>query len=133
MFRKLLLLLCIAYVVVCYGYPCLVLPFGNYKYTYQSEGVREEVAVQFHMNGTITIKDSEEVNYYKLKGNKVIISVDETFDNNDLTVTLKNMYEFEMPILGVNLRNNVGILVSIGVGALAILLVVTIPKKNKRS
>lgn len=135
MFRKILLLICIAYVVVCYGYPCLLLPFGSYTYSYEDmSGNKQEMSIQFKFNGTMTTEGSEDVSYYKLKGNKVIISEDESFDESDLTLTLKNMYEFEMPVLLMNcsFRNNIGLYISLGIGGLATILVLTIPKSKRR-
>ena len=133
MFRKLLLLICIAFVVVAYGYPCLIVPFGSYTYKYEEDGVKEEISLQFNFDGTITSTDSDEKSYYKLKGNKIIISEDEDFTDEDLEITLKNIYEFEMPILvsSLEFRNNIGMYATIGVGALAVVLVLTIPSKRK--
>ena len=135
MFRKIILLICIAFVVVCYGYPCFVLPFGGYTYKYEDvNGDIQKVVRQFKFDGTMVDEEGEIISYYKLKGNKIIISADETIDEYDLEVSLKNMYEFEMPILldAVEFKNDIGMYISIGVGALAIIMVLTAPNKSKR-
>jgi len=139
MFRKIILLICIAFVVVCYGYPCLILPFGNYNYKYENLKGEEQVAtIKFNFDGTVTYSDAdledEQIFNYKLKGNKIIVSEDETFDDSDMEIKLKNIYEFDTQGLleSKTYKNNIGMYVSIGVGALAIIMILTAPNKSKR-
>lgn len=92
-------------------------------------------------NGKVTVSTSATETtteyFYKLSGNKVIISDDETFDDNDMKLAISNMYQINMPQLlsitdtEANLATNqVGMWVTIGVGVLALLLVVTIPRRS---
>jgi len=129
MLRKILLLVCIAFVVVCYGYPCLILPLGSYTYEYELEGEKEEISLQFNFNGTFLAEGSEDVGYYKLKGNKIILSEDETFDEADLQVKINNIYELNVPLMGT-FKNSIALYATMGVGVLAVLLVLTIPSKR---
>lgn len=134
MFKRILLLLCIAFVVVCYGYPCLILPFGEYKGEWSLFGAKYEVTYSFNFNGKVKTKQkitnggtSTEENkeyYYKLSGNYVIISEDETFDDSDTKAKINTLYQFN------NCQNMVGMFVAIGVGVLAVVLVL-IPDKRR--
>ena len=141
MLRKILLIICIAFVVVCYGYPCFVLPFGEYKYSTTIAEQEITTSYKFGFNGKVTVSSSVTETtteyYYKLSGNKIIVSEDETFDDNDMKLAISNMYQINMPQLlsitdtEANLATNqVGMWVTIGVGVLALLLVVTIPRRS---
>ena len=125
MFRKILLLICVAFVVVCYGYPCFLLPFGNYEYKQEVAGAEITSSYSFAFNGKFTHKvgDIETEGFYKLKGNNIILSEDETFDDNDVQIKLTSMYEFNNHI------NKIGIYSTIGIGILSLILIVTIPKR----
>lgn len=141
MFRKILLIICIAFVVVCYGYPCFILPLGTYSYT--TTVLEQEVTTtyKFGFNGKVTVgssaTDTTTEYFYKLSGNKVIISEDETFDDNDIKLAINNMYQINMPtVLSITdteanvATNQVGMWVTIGIGVLALLLVITIPRRS---
>lgn len=128
--RKILLIICIAFVVVCYGYPCFILPFGEYKYTTTVAEETVNTTFKFDFKGKVKISsgESSEEMFYKLKGNTVILSEDETFDDSDTKLNISNMYS--IGLLGENAVNQMGMWSAIGVGVLALLLVVTIPKKS---
>ena len=129
MFRKILLLICIAFVVVCYGYPCLILPFGSYEHTYEVLGVSVTESYSFGFDGKVTRKigELEEEMYYKLKGNKIYFSDDKEFDFED------GLYSSISSISRIgDYTNKIANYISIGAGALALVLVVTIPKNRKR-
>ena len=134
MFRKLLLLICIAFVVVCYGYPCLILPLGSYTYNYEDlEGNKQEMSLQFNFNGTLIVDGSDNVSYYKLKGDKVIISNDKNFEEEAFELKIKNFYELEgdLVVTDLSLKNNIAMYSTIGVGALAVVLVLITPNKGR--
>ena len=129
MFRKIILLLCIAYVVICYGYPCLILPFGSYERTYESAGFSVTESYSFGLDGKVTRKigELEEKSYYKVKGNKIYFSNDNEFDFED------DIYSIISSISRIGgYTNKIGNYMSIGVGALALVLVISIPKNKKR-
>lgn len=129
--RKILLIICIAFVVLCYGYPCFILPFGEYKYEETTEVLGAEVTVEtsykFNFKGKATMKVGDittEYNY-KLKGDTIILSLDDEYGNaDDSEIKISNMYT-----LG-NAINSIGLYSTIGVGILALVLVVTIPRKR---
>lgn len=123
--RKLLLILCIAFVVVCYGYPCLVLPFGTYscKTEVLGEEITSTIKFGFDKKAEYTIGDESVELNYKLSGNTVILSADEEFDDSDMEITIGSIYRIG------EYHNLVGLLTTIGIGILALCLVVTIPKK----
>ena len=131
MLRKIILMICIAFVVVCYGYPCLIIPFGEYKFKETIEGEIYEESMKFKFDGTFSIGDK--TGYYKLSGNKIIISEDETFDDADAKIKLRNLYSFDFSILpgmSMTFTNYIGMYASIGVGVLAIVLILTAPNKR---
>ena len=134
MFKKILLLICVAFVVVCYAYPCFALPFGTYKGQIGSGESRVEVSMNFGFDGKVKIKsaDSETTQYYKLKGNEIIISEDKKFDDNDITVNLDSMYEFNLgaEMFNVEMKNAIGMYVAIGVGAFAVILIL-LPNRRR--
>ena len=116
-----------AFVVICYAYPCLVLPFGQYVHKETVADHKIETVYEFKFNGTVTIsvEDVETKMYYKLKGNDVILSDDKTFDENDLKLEIKSLYNVG------NATNQIGQFVAIGVGIMAVVLVCTIPNQKK--
>lgn len=126
--RKVFLLLIIAFIVVCFGYPCIILPFGEYKYeTKIGDSTVVVSSFKFKFNGEVKYKylGFEGEGFYKLKGNKVIISNDKKFDSSDLTLKITSMYNI------AENENLVGQIIMATVGIVAALLVVTIPKKRK--
>lgn len=134
MFRKILLLICVAFVVVCYAYPCFVLPFGSYTGTMGDGDSKVEVSMTFGFDGKVKTKigDHSQEEYYKISGNSIIISSDKTFDDNDVEIKLDSMYNFALSegILELEVQNNIGFYMTIGVGILAIVLIV-LPNKRR--
>ena len=134
MFRKLLLLICLAFVVIGFAYPCVILPVGSYT----SKLGNITTSYKFAADGTMQIEiknkekqDSQENQgkidaFYKLKGNKVIISLDEKFDDNDLTLQINSFYNLQG-----GFQNISAMVIAGGVGLLALILIVTIPRKRK--
>ena len=57
MLRKIVLILCVAFVVVCYGYPCFILPFGEYVRTTEIGNITTESTYNFDWDGTVTKED----------------------------------------------------------------------------
>ncbi len=134
MFRKILLLICVAFVVVCYAYPCFVLPLGTYNGEIGNGENVVEVSLKFDFNGKVKIKmaESESEQNYKLSGNYVIISEDEAFDDKDLKIKLNSIYNFAMNegIVDINMQNDIGMYMAIGIGAFAIILIL-LPNRRK--
>ena len=134
MLKRILLLLCIAFAVVCYGFPCFVLPFGEYKGSQTLGSMSSETSYKFKFNGEVSVyskttigdvsTEDSSVKYYKLDKNYVVISDDKTFDDDDQKIKLGSMYLLD------NCQNNIGMYLAIGVGALATILVL-IPNKRK--
>lgn len=124
--RKILLVISIAFVVLCYGYPCLILPFGEYKYETTIAGAKIETIYEFKFNGrvNISVNDAEQQYYYKLKGNEIIISDDKTFNDEDSKLAISSIYKIG------NMVNQIGQFVAIGIGVMALVLVLTIPSKK---
>jgi len=122
--RKLLLILCIAFVVVCYGYPCLVLPFGTYSCKAEVAGteITSTIKFGFDKKAEYTVGDVTLDLNYKLSGNTVILSEDEEFDESDMEITIGSIYRIG------EYHNMIGLITTIGIGILALCLVVTIPK-----
>ena len=137
MLRRIFLLLCIAFVVVCYGYPFFILPFGEYKGTTSFLGVEAETTYNFKFNGRVTVSYSysgsttSNEGYYKLNGKEVIISSNETFgDSDDAKLTLDSMYQISLNQVGGSATNMIGMIISISVGVLAIIAIVAPSKKR---
>lgn len=129
MLRKIVLILCVAFVVVCYGYPCFILPFGEYVRTTEIGNITTESTYNFDWDGTVTKEDEFGLTtkyYYKLKGNEVWLSVDENFDDDyDISISINSLYNIDNGYF-----NQVGYYVAIGVGILALVLIITIPRRN---
>lgn len=130
MLKKILLLVCVAFAVVCYGYPCLILPFGSYTGETGIGEAEVEVSMDFGIDGKVKIKmgEVETEGYYKLDGKEVILSNDETFDDTDDRITLSSMYSFTDG--SIEYTNNIGMYMAIGVGVLAVVLIL-LPSKRK--
>jgi len=124
--RKILLTISIVFVVVCYGYPCLILPFGSYKHDTTVLGEKIETVYEFKFNGQvkISVNDVGSEYFYKLKGNEIIISEDKKFDDTDTKISISSIYNIGGAV------NVIGQFVAIGVGVMALVLVLTIPKKK---
>ena len=129
MFRKIVLILCVAFVVVCYGYPCFILPFGEYVRSTEVGNIQIEAKYNFDWDGTVTKEDEFGLTtkyYYKLKGNEVWLSVDENFDDDyDISISINSLYNIDNGYF-----NQVGYYVAIGVGILALVLIITIPRRS---
>ena len=129
MLRKIVLILCVAFVVVCYGYPCFILPFGEYVRTTEIGNITTESTYNFDWDGTVTKEDEFGFTtkyYYKLKGNEVLLSVDENFDDDyDISISINSLYNIDNGYF-----NQVGYYVAIGVGILALVLIITIPRRS---
>lgn len=129
--RKILLLVCIAFVVLCYGYPCFILPIGEYTHSETSEVLGVEVtntySVKFGFDGKAKVSyNNIDTEYnYKLDGNHVILSLDEEFGNSDDTeMIIDSIYRLGEAV------NPIGLWTTVGIGVLAILMIVTIPNKR---
>ena len=74
------------------------------------------------VDGKVKVKtgEYESENYYILNGNYVIISEDNKFDDQDVKVKLNSMYSLDH---GTELVNNIGMYMAIGIGALALVLI----------
>ncbi len=132
--RKILLLICIVFAVLCYAFPCIILPFGEYKY--ETKGIANEkitISYQFAFNGKVKLSanESSAVCYYKLKGTNIIISDDNTFDKNDEKIAINSFYELDTSLTGKDAKNQTAFWSTVGVCVAAVLLVVTIPGKKK--
>lgn len=128
MFRKIVLILCVAFVVVCYGYPCFLLPFGEYVRSTEVGNIQIEAKYNFDWDGTVTEENELGITtkyYYKLKGNEVWLSIDEDFESADKTISINSLYNIDNGYF-----NQVGYYVAIGVGILALVLIITIPRRN---
>ena len=139
MIRKLLLILSIVFAVFAFGYPCMIFPYTNYTFTYSEKDVEISSTLKFQLNGRVKITgDSslgsiglvEQENYYykiSFKDQQVLISDSKEFENS-MKLDLKNIYS-----LGSNegYTNNVAKWTSLGVGVVALLLVISMPTKRK--
>lgn len=128
MLRKIVLILCVAFVVVCYGYPCFILPFGEYVRSTEIGNTKIEATYNFDWDGTITAENELGITtkyYYKLKGNEVWLSIDEDFEEADDVISINSLYN-----IGNGFFNQVGYYIAIGVGILALVLIITIPRRN---
>lgn len=137
-FRKIFLTLAIAFVVLCYGYPMFILPFGSYKYNYKVGDQTKTVELQFKWDGSYKLDDS--TGFYKLKGNKIYLNDTKDFGNLDdkTYMIISNMYnvKFSMPIgesadVSVQFSNKIGEYVAIGIGVVSLLLVLSIPNRRR--
>lgn len=133
MFRKFLLLICLAFVVIGFAYPCVILPVGSYT----SKVGDISTSYKFAIDGTMEIvvktkgKDDKENQikkdaFYKLKGNKVIISLDEEFDDKDLSLQICSFYS-----LTGGFQNISAMVIAGGVGFIALVLILTIPRRRR--
>ena len=128
MLRKIVLILCVAFVVVCYGYPCFILPFGEYVRSTEIGNTKIEATYNFDWDGTVTAENKLGITtkyYYKLKGNEVWLSIDEDFEEADDVISINSLYN-----IGNGFFNQVGYYIAIGVGILALVLIITIPRRN---
>jgi len=56
MFRKILLIICMAFFVLCYVYPCVMLPFGSYSGEIGSGDSKVERTMTFDTKGKLKSK-----------------------------------------------------------------------------
>ena len=133
--RKIVLILCLAFVVVGFGWPTIILPYT--KYTYKTEG--QELSYTFQLNGKVKrelkIGDTkhEDTFKYKINFKENAIEIQIT-DKTKETLTIDSFFKLSVANFGgavsVNATNNVAMGVSIGVGVLALLLVILAPSKR---
>ncbi len=129
MIRKFLLLICLAFVVIGFAYPCVILPVGSYTSTVANVTTSYKFAIDGTMQIVVKTKELGEVKtdaFYKLKGNKVIISHDEKFDDKDLSLQITSFYG-----LAGGFKNISAMVIAGGVGFIALVLIVTIPRRRK--
>lgn len=133
-FRKIYLTLIIALVVLCYGYPMFILPFGSYTYKEKVGDAVVESAIKFQFDGSYSIKmgDAEQTGYYKVKNGKIYFGTDKEVDttSDSGVMTLTNMYTITSGT--AKIVNNIGQYTMLGLGVLSLLLVVTIPSSKRR-
>lgn len=141
MLRKIVLLLCLAFAIVAFGVPCFIIPVGDYDFREKQNGITTEISYNFGFKGKVKYtekhldKDGKEVlptvtfeYYYKLKKNKIVLSLDNKFDETDPTLAISNMYRVTD---GENMYfNPYACGVAIGVALLAGVLVCTAPNKR---
>ena len=143
--RKLLLLLCVAFAVVGFCYPCVIFPFTDYTCTIKIAETDVTTSYNFKLNGKvdITIKTSNSLlntkdtktKYYKLdfKNRKVLINDTKEFENAQ-GFSIDNIYNLNMGsgVKELDLyKNKIAMWTSVGIGIFAVLLIITIPKKHK--
>ena len=127
MFRKILLIICLAFVVVCYGYPCFILPFGNYTYK-TSDNKQESISFKFNGTATATSSSGTKTEYkYKINFKDNTITLTPVDSGSEVTMTINNMYSVGFL---VNFENNIGKFIMLGVGILSLVLIVTIPRRD---
>ena len=134
MFKKIFLLLSLVFVVVCYAYPCLVLPFGEYtSVQIISENPDDKITItyKFDMNKVVRKKnDVEEVFYYRLDKNEIILSEDTNFTEDDNTrIQIDSIYELHDG--GVKVENKIGMYIAIGIGVIDLLMILSISTKKR--
>ena len=134
MFKKIFLLLSIVFVVVFYAYPCLVLPFGEYtsvQITSENPDDKITITYKFDMNKVVRKKnDVEEVFYYRLDKNEIILSEDTNFTEDDNTrIQIDSIYELHDG--GVKVENKIGMYIAIGIGVIDLLMILSISTKKR--
>lgn len=128
--RKFLLLFSIAFVFICYIFPFFVLPFGTYKIEQEiTPGTKIESTYKFKLNGKfeINISGVKQEFYYKVKGNKLIVSEDKEFNDKDQKIELGSVYNINGAI------NSTGKYIAIGVESVALLMALSLPSKKRKS
>lgn len=133
-FRKIYLTLIIALVVLCYGYPMFVLPFGSYTYKEKTGDAVVEYSIKFQFDGSYSIKMGglENTGYYKVKNGKIYFDTDKEVDTSSDSgaMSLTNMYTITSG--SIKIVNNIGQYTMLGLGVLSLLLVVSIPSSRRR-
>ena len=131
MIRRIILLLCLAFVVVCYAYPCLILPLGSYKGEIESLlGDKTEVSYTFKFNGEVEMYSksgdttNKETTYYKIKGKQILFDAEKDWDHADSKMNISNFYTLDLSIFG-EATNVLAIVIAGAVGVLAIVAIVT--------
>ena len=134
MFRKILLLICVAFVVVFYAYPCFILPFGSYTGEIGDGETKYEVSMTFGFDGKVKTKigEYEQEEYYKIDGSSIIISEDKTFDDNDTEIRLNSVYQYTLEdgSLTLDVQNDIGMYMAIGIGVFAVILIL-LPNRRR--
>ena len=139
--RKVILLLCIVFAVVAFGFPCFVVPFGSYDgeiltYADGKEHIENKYSYSFGLNGKVKYVLTSAENeaeiieqkeyYYKLVRNKIFISEDEQFGNeDDRMMTIASIIR-----LGDGSFNIYSCAMAIGVAVVAGALILTAPNRR---
>ena len=133
-FRRIYLTLIIALVVLCYGYPMFILPFGSYTYKEKVGDAVVEYSIKFQFDGSYSMKvgELESSGYYKVKNGKIYFDTDKEVDTSSDSgaMSLTNMYTITSDT--AKIVNNIGQYTMLGLGVLSLLLVVTIPNGKRR-
>ncbi len=132
--RKVLLILCLAFFVLGFGWPTIILPYT--KYSYKTDDM--EMSFTFQINGKVKVEskmgDSKTKQSYKYKVNfkdnaiEIIVSKEEK-----ISLKIDSFYKLSMLSAGdmeISPTNKVAAGVSIGIGAAALLLIVFAPSKK---
>lgn len=133
-FRRIYLTLIIALVMLCYGYPMCILPFGSYTYKEKVGDAVVEYSIKFQFDGSYSMKvgELENTGYYKVKNGKIYFDTDKEVDTSSDSgaMSLTNMYTITSDT--AKIVNNIGQYTMLGLGVLSLLLVVTIPNGKRR-
>lgn len=132
MFRKLGLLLCLAFIVVSYTFPCLILPVvGSYKY--EAEGVSTSIYFKLGNKAEVTTKNGElesKIEYkYSLDFAKNQVVLKNGENQEVARCDIESLHDIS--ILGFNARNNIAYYLTIGVEVLTAILIL-LPNKKKK-
>ncbi len=131
--RKLFLILCLAFGILAFGYPCLVLPIGTYKmetkittvsYSFKFDG-KVDVISSLKLTEDGDAVETKSTKYYKLDWKRgVIISDNDKFDGKVETLIISNIFSVN------GMDNPIALAISIGVAVVDLVLVLTIRKKR---
>lgn len=137
--RKVILMLCIAFAVVAFGFPLFVVPFGSYDgegYETIADGteIQYRYSYEFGFDGKVTYTKTtydrkaeleKHEYYYKTHKNKIFFSEDGVNYNHQEYMTIASIIR-----LGDGSFNVYSCAVAIGVAVVAGALVLTAPNKR---
>ncbi len=138
--RKFLLLICIAFTFFAFCWPCTIFPFTNYTCTVTVGDLKTTQKFNFKLNGKVDVtsvaklgeeeQENKTTMFYKISfKNKTVKMAEKKEDLKDATpIKINNIYSLGT---GVEMKNKIAMWTSVGVGAVAVLLVLTIPGKRK--
>lgn len=143
--RKFLLLICVAFTFFAFCWPCTIFPFTNYTYTTKSEVGETTIKYNFNFTGKVKVTTITKIGdvsnenktemLYRISFKNKTIKFSETKEGfkDAIPVSLNNIYSFGFNVAGIKaeMKNSVAMWTSVGVGAVAVLLILTIPKKRK--